>query len=321
MRTLLALVLAVLAGLLASLALAGARLDALVHTPAPLQRIAGPMSEDPELRAALPGQVTALVQENLPDEVPSFLQDGVLTLVEGAAQDMVADDRFPGAWSQTLERTRVDWVQRLEAIEKNAQPGTAESADATLHLQLAPLADLGVDRLSESVERLPGGAGAARDVREGAEQALGDLQGPAAGADAGPSPLVVDLGVPDPGQFSGQQVAEAVSWLPRWPWLAGGAVVAGLLALLVAPRGRSWTVLVAAGGTALLAGAAGWWGLGQVEVPEASGLARIAAESLAHGMRDYAMPDTVLLMAGGALVAALGVVTGLFSRSGAGRRT
>ncbi len=321
MRTLLALVLAVFAGLLASLALAGARLDALVHTPGPLQQIAGPMSEDPELRAAVPGQVTAVVQENLPDDVPSFLQDGVLTLVRGAADGMVTDDRFPGAWSEMLERTRVDWVQRLETIGKGAGPGAGESADATLHLQLAPLAELGVDRLSESVELLPDGAAAAGRVREVADQALGDLQGPATGADAGASPLVVDLDVPDPEQFSGQRLAQAVSLLPRWPWLAGGAVVAGLLALLVAPRGRSWTVLVAAGGTALLAGVVGWWGLGQLEVPAASGLARIAAESLALGVRDFAVPDTVLLMTGGALVAALGVVTGLFSRRGAGRRS
>jgi hypothetical protein len=317
MRTVLSLVLAVLAGLLAALALAGARIDALVHTPGPLQQIAGPMSEDPALRAAVPEQVTALVQGRLPDQVPSFLQEGLLELVQGATDGLVTDDRFPGAWSETLEQTRVDWVERLEAIEA----GTGASTDATLHLQLAPLAGLGVDRLSESVEQLPGGQAAGRAVRVGAERALRDLQDPAAGNDAGASPLVVGLNIPDPGEFSGQRVAQAVSLLPQWPWLAGGAAVAGLLALLVAPRGRSWTVLVAAGGTALLAGALGWWGLTQLEVAEVSGLARIAAESLTEGVRDYAVPDTVLLMAGGALVMALGVVAGLFSRSGTRRRS
>ncbi|MDI3329616.1 MAG: hypothetical protein QJR09_02630 [Micrococcus sp.] len=321
MRTVLSLVLAVLAGLLAALALAATRIDALVHTPGPLQQIAGPMSRDPDLRAALPGQVTAVVQENLPEEIPSAFRDGLLTLVQGAADGLVTDDRFPGAWAETLEQTRVDWVQRLEAIEKGAGPGAGGSADATVHLQLAPLAGLGVDRLAESVELLPGGGVAAREVREGAEQALADLRAPAAGDAAGASPLVVDLGLPDPQQFSGQRLAQVVSLLPQWPWLAGGAVVAGLLALLVAPRGRSWTVLVAAGGTALLAGAAGWWGLSRLEVPEVSGLARIAAESLTEGVRDYAVPDTVMLMAGGALVAALGVVTGLFSRGGDRQRS
>lgn len=315
MRTVLSLVLAVLAGLLASLALVGARLDALVHTPGPLQQIAGPMSEDPGLRAALPGQLESLVQENLPDQVPSFLQAGLLELAKGAADGLVGDDRFPGAWSQTLELTRVDWVERVEAIET----GTTGPADATLHLQLAPLAGLGVDRLSESVEMLPGGEAAGSAIREGAEQALADLQGPAAGDD-GASPLVVDLNIPDPAEVSGQRLAQVVSLLPQWPWLAGGALVAGLLALLTAPRGRRWTVLVAAGGTAALAGAIGWWGLGRLEVTEVSGLARIAAESILQGVRDYAVPDTVMLMAGGALVVALGVVSGWFSRSAAGRR-
>jgi hypothetical protein len=316
MRTVLSLVLAVLAGLLASLALVGARADALVHTPGPLQQIAGPMSQDPGLRSALPGQMESLVQENLPDQLPSFLQAGLLELAKGAADGLVSDDRFPGAWSQTLEQTRVDWVERVEAIG-TGDPGPA---DATLHLQLAPLAGLGVDRLSESVEMLPGGEAAGRAVREAAGKALAGMQGPAAGDDPGASPLVVDLNIPDPAQVSGQRLAQVVSLLPRWPWLAGGAVVAGLLALLSAPRGRRWIVLVAAGGTAALAGAIGWWGLGRLEVTGVTGLARIAAESVVQGVRDYAVPDTVMLMAGGALVVALGVVSGLFSRGGAGRR-
>jgi hypothetical protein len=275
------------------------------------------MSQDPALRAAVPGQVSAVVRGNLPDQVPSFLQEALLELVQGAADGLVTDERFPGAWSETLEQTRVDWVQRLEAIEA----GTGESTDATLHLQLAPLAGLGVDRLSESVEQLPGGQAAGRAVRVGAERALRDLQDPAAGNDAGASPLVVGLNIPDPEEISGRRVAQAVSLLPQWPWLAGGAAVAGLLALLVAPRGRRWTVLVAAGGTAVVAGALGWWGLNRLEVAGVSGLARIAAQSLTEGVRDYAVPDTVMLMAGGALVVALGVVSGLFSRSGARRRS
>ncbi|MCY1159896.1 MAG: hypothetical protein MOP51_2921 [Citricoccus sp.] len=316
MRTVLSLVLAVLAGLLASLALLGARLDALVHTPGPLRQIAGPMSEDPGLRAALPGQVTSLVQENLPDQVPSFLQEGLMELVRGAADGLVRDDRFPGAWSQTLEQTRVDWVQRLEAVEAGADG----PADATLHLQLAPLAGLGVDRMAESVGMFPGGEAAGRAVREGAEQALADLQGPATGDDAGASPLAVDLNIPDPAQVSGQRLAQVVSLLPQWPWLVGAALAAGLLALLTAPRGRRWGVLVAAGGTAVLAGAIGWWALGRLEVTGVSGLARLAAQSLTEGVREYALPDTVMLMAGGALVAVLGVLAGLFSRGRARRR-
>ncbi|MGD6979830.1 MULTISPECIES: hypothetical protein [Citricoccus] len=316
MRTALSLVLAVLAGLLASLALAGARLEALVHTPGPLQRIAGPMSEDPRLRAALPGQVTSLVRENLPAQLPSFLQEGLMGLVQGAVDGLVHDDRFPDAWAQTLEQTRVDWVERLEAVET----GAAGPADATVHLHLAPLADLGVERLSESVEMLPGGEAVGRAVREGAEQALGDLQDPVSGDDAGASPLVVDLNVPDPAEVSGQRLAQVVSLLPQWPWLAGGAVAAGLLALLTAPRGRRWGVLVAAGATAVLAGVIGWWALGRLEVTGVTGLARIAAESLTEGVRQYALPDTVLLMAGGALVAALGGLAGLFSRGRSGRR-
>ncbi|MFB9071267.1 hypothetical protein ACFFX0_08690 [Citricoccus parietis] len=102
--------------------------------------------------------------------------------------------------------------------------------------------------------------------------------------------------------------------LYRWPWLAGTAVVVALLALWAAPRRRKGTPLFVAGLTALAAGGVSRWALGRME-PDAGleGIARVAADSLLEGIRDYAMPDTLILIIGGGVVAALGLLVGLAS--------
>lgn len=324
MRTVTSLALALIAGLLAALALAGARADALVHTPGPLQRIAGPMAQDPRLRQALPEQVAGLVDQNLPERTPALLEEGVQRLAQGATQGLVTDERFPEAWAQSLERTRVDWVDRLEGIA--AEPGTpVRPEQSTVHLHLAPVAAVGVDRLAEAVGTLPGGEEVERLVRDRADEVLAEDGRPDGASGPGAAPLVVDLGVPDPSRISGVRLAQAVALLPAWPWLAVGAGLAGLLALWTAPARRRWTVLVAAGAAAVLAGAAGrWWlgpwGLGRWEAAGESSLARAAVASLADGVRAYAVPDTVALMLGGGIAVVLGLAGGLLARSRAQRR-
>jgi hypothetical protein len=329
LRTVLSLVLAVLAGLLASLALVGSRMEAVVHTPGPLLEIAGPMADDPELLQAIPGTVADVVQGQLPDSVPSFLQDGVGELVVGAADGLVSDDRFSQAWASVLDDSRTDWVHRLALIHAEEGAGTAgaggeassaagsgtpDGSASTLHLQLSPVVALALDRLEGRLEALQGGAAAMDAFRRGAEDATAD----------GSSLLVVDLGFPDPDVVSPQALAWVVAWLPRWPWLAGAAVISAVLGLLLAPRGRGWMVLVVTGVTVALSGLGLWWGLGQLGTdPTAGGftdLARIATDSLVTGLRDYAMPTVVQLAAGGALVTALGMAAALFSRRGADRR-
>lgn len=293
MRTALSILLAVLAGLLVSLSLVGARAEALVHTPGPVQQIAGPMSEDPAVRAALPEEVEGIVAEQLPDAVPSVLQEGLGDLVGSAvgsaADGLVADERFPAAWAHSLEQTRTDWVGRL-----------ADGDAGTVHLQLAPVVDLGVDRLAAAAETLPGGSVLAPAVREGAERIE--------------APLAVDLAVPDPETVPMDTLAWTVEHLYRWPWLAGTSAVLLLLALMAAPRRRRGTPLVIAGITVLALGAFSRWGLERLApAADLEGLARVAASSLLEGIRGYALPDTVLLMVGGGIVAAVGLVTALVS--------
>ena len=304
MRTVLSILLAALAGLLAALSLVGARAEALVYTPEPLQQIAAPMSEDPHLQEALPGEISSLVEDQLPEQLPGFAQTAASGLVEGAASGLVEDDRFPTAWSAVLEETRLDWVHRIDRL---AEGDTTTSG--TVHLQAAPLVELGLDRLAEALSGVPGGEALAEMLREGL------AEGQEAGnEEAGESLLSVDLAVPDPDAVPTDVVVLVVENLYRWPWLAGTAAVVALLALWAAPRRRKGTSLFIAGLTVLAAGGVSRWALGRMgPAADLEGIARVAADSLLEGIRDYAMPDTLVLIVGGGVVAALGLLVGLAS--------
>ncbi|NUL46207.1 hypothetical protein F7P69_13535 [Cellulosimicrobium funkei] len=308
MRTVLSILLAALAGLLAALSLVGARAEALVYTPEPLQQIAAPMSEDPQLQEALPREISSLVEDQLPEQVPGFAQAAASGLVERAAGGLVEDDRFPTAWSAALEETRLDWISRIDRL---AEGDTSTSG--TVHLQAAPLLELGLDRLAESLSGVPGGEAVAEMLREGMADELG-----AGNEEGGESLLSVDLAVPDPEKVPTDVVVVIVENLYRWPWLAGTAAVVALLALWAAPRHRKGTPLFIAGLTVLAAGGVGRWALERMEpAADLEGIARVAADSLLEGIRDYAMPDTLILIVGGGVVAALGLLVGLVS----GRRS
>lgn len=324
MRTALSILLAVLAGLLAALSLVGARAEALIHTPDPLQRIAGPMAQDPGLRQALPEEVAGLVEDQLPDSLPSFVQDGLGGLIGGAAGGLATDERFPAAWAETVELTRADWAGRMDRIAAEGtttagDPG-ADAADSaggpaepggsgTVHLQTEPLLELGIDRLTETVSGLPGGQDVSQALADGLE-----------GAAAESSVLSVDLSVPDPETVDPDVVAWTVTNLYRWPWVAGTSVVLLLLGLLAARRRRRGTPLFVAGFTILACGAAARWALGRMApAADLEGIARAAAGSLLDGVRDYAMPDTLVLIVGGGVLAALGLVTALVSGLRTGR--
>jgi hypothetical protein len=320
MRTALSILLAALAGLLAVLALVGARAEALVYTPGPLQRIAGPMAADERLRQAVPEELGTLVREQLPEGLPGFLQSGADRLVQGAADGLVEDGRFPAAWAASLEQSRTDWVDRIDYLARE-QPvpgaegtaGAGTAGAATVHLQTAPLVDLGLDRLSETLEPWPGGGTVADAARQAVDEAV---------AGSGGTLLAVDLAFPDPQTVPVDTVVLVADNLHRWPWLAGASGVLALLALLAAPRRRKGVPLLAAGLVVLVAGAAGRWGLQLMgPPPDATGIARAASASLLEGIRTYALPDTVLLMAAGAVLLVLGIVVSLVAaRTGARSR-
>ncbi|MFC7400800.1 hypothetical protein [Citricoccus sp. GCM10030269] len=334
MRTPLSILLAALAGLLAALSFVAARADDLVHTPEPLQQIAGSMSQDQRLREAVPEELGRLVEEQLPDAGDSggswdgfagLLQTGLVQLVQRSAEGLVTDERFPAAWSEVIEQTRTDWVARIDRLAEDlptpadaareaaswdaaspseSSPSESSPADdaATVHLQIAPLMDLGVDRLADAVSGVPGGESIAETLENGLADASED------------SLTSVDLSVPDPDAVPRDAMVMTVDNLHRWPWLAGASAVLALVALLVAPRRRRGVPLVVLGMTILAVGVVCRWGLEEM-APAAGvdGIARAASASLLDGIRDYWMPDTAILLGCGGLALAMGAVTTMVS--------
>lgn len=308
LRLLLSLLLAVAAGLLAALSVAGARLDALVHTPEPLQEIAGPVVELDSVQRGLPPAVSGAVRDQIPDLLPAQFEEGIVQLVEGAAAGLLHDDRFTEAWSDTLEQTRTDWLVKLEAARSDrTQTGSALPADAaTVEMQIGPIADLGQDRIVEGLRQIPFGEMAADAVEENTQQ---DYR------------IALDLNVPDPEVITPEQVVWLEDNVRHWPWLAGGAVLTLVLSLLLAPGRQRFTALAAAGISAAAAGIAGRHGLESMEAVGTTGVAHAVAEGLIAGVREYALPDTTLIIVGGGVAVALAVLGMLIgsARSGTAR--
>lgn len=306
LRLLLSLLLAVAAGLLTALSVAGARLDALAHTPEPLQEIAGPVVELDSVQRDLPPAVSGAVRDQIPDLLPAQFEEGIVQLVEGAAEGLLSDDRFTQAWSDTLEQTRTDWLAKLDAARSD-QSGSALPADAaTVEMQIGPIADLGQDRIVEGLRQIPFGEMAADAVEENTQQ---DHR------------IALDLNVPDPEVITPQQVVWLEQNVRHWPWLAAGAVLSLVLSLLLAPGRQRFTALATAGVTAAAAGVAGRYGLESMEAVGTTGVAHAVADGLIAGVREYALPDTTLIIVGGGVavaVAVLGMLIGS-ARSGTPR--
>lgn len=296
MRTFVALLLTLVAGLLTAASVAGARLDAVFHTPEPLQQIAGPVLEREDVHSALPSTIAGAVQGELPDELPDQIQGGVAQLAESASAELLSDDRFSEAWSRSLDQTRTGWLADLESARQQQAGGDTGSlpADAaTVDLQLGPIADLGQLKIVEALRQIPFGD-LAVDVVE--QNTPANHQ------------VAVDLNIPDPAAVEPSQVVWLEGAVRHWPWLAVGAVVSLVLALVIAPGRRRWWALAVAGFTALVAGGAGRWALESISASGSTGLARSVAEGFIEGVQDYAVPDTTALMVGGGIVAVLGIL-------------
>lgn len=309
LQLLVGLVFAVVAGALIAFAVAGARWDALIHTPEPLQKIAGPVAALDSVQQTLPVAVGDAVREQVPDVLPGGVEDAMAALARGAADGLISDEEFEAAWGDAVEQTRTGWLAKLDRQRTEEAPGRELAADAaTVELQIGPIADLAQTRLEEGVQELPFGDLAVRALRD----AVGSGH-----------QIAVDLNVP-----SADLVAPAhVLWLEEhsrlWPGLAVGAGICMVLGVALAPAGRRWMTLVAAGAVAIAVGMVGRMGLQGLGATGTTGAAHAVAQGLIQGVQNYALPDTTVIMVAGAVLAVIGGLGGLLrgwvsARSGTG---
>ena len=211
--------------------------------------------------------------------VPGFLEDLVRPALEDAAGSMTGLPGYPAAWEETLRRSH-----RLSFAAPEAEAGETASA-SSLTLDVAPLVALGAEEISRTT-RLP--------------------------LDP-PDQTLINVGQPEQKEWT----ERLRTYAPAGYLLAGGAVVALLLALVAARR--RWTVLVGAGAGALVLAAV--WAVGS-QLASAAVLARDSGSEVANMFRDAfvgaAAADfqgwTVATAITGGVLVLVGVVAGLIPR-------
>jgi hypothetical protein len=194
--------------------------------------------------------------------VPGFLADLVRPALEDAAARIAGLPGYPAAWEETLRRSH-----RLSFAAPETEAADTASA-SSLTLDVAPLVALGAEEISRTT-RLP--------------------------LDP-PDQTLINVGQPEQKEWT----ERLSTYAPAGYLLAGGAVVALLLALVAARR--RWTVLAGAGLGALVL-AAVWtvgWQLGSAAV-----LARDSGNEIANMFRDRFVAAAAADFQGWTLAAAI----------------
>lgn len=306
MRNLLAIMLAVVTGLLAVASVAAWRVDTVLHTPETLEQIASESADGPALRESAPELIGSAAGSAVDEAVPGFAQDMVSSTTESLASDIVADPGFDAAWAASLEQTRTGWVEQLREVRTALDAGDDVAADAgQLQLDISPLAGLSADvvtgSLQEAVEGIPFG-----DQLSGViDEVSGEI----------PDELTVATDLPPAEHVTARHLAFAESTVGYW-WLVGAAAVVSVLVSLLVARRKALVWLV----TGVTVAAAGWLTRGGLEqvfadtIAGAQGTAEAGVvESLVGGFRTVVLPDTVALILGGGVLIAIGLVTMLVS--------
>lgn len=350
-RRVLSLLLAVLAGLAAVLAVVGSAADRAIREPELTRTAVDRVLADPGVEEASPRFVLDLVEAALPREVSLVAGDLLEDVTETATGAALRDERVRAGVFESAERARADWAGRLDAGEVAG----AHGADAgTLTVPLGPVVShVGVgliDDLAEGTADLLGNedgslvvpgrsvfgvevpdtdlAGLFDRARDGirefaAEDRLsvlvhvagddGSADSASDGASASPSSSLVD-------------VPTLLRASAHWGWAAAAAAVLGLAALVLGP-GRWRGVALAVAGLLLVGGGiaipqvVGSRDLVRMGVPDSAPHSLAALTEAVDGVvrsvvvDSFAPSATGLLYAGGAAV-----VVGLLWAVFAGRR-
>src|SRR5699024_10267037 len=107
MRNFLAVILAIVAGLTASLGLIAWKLNGVTHQQEPVQDMLGSGAAADQLKAAVPAELGNMPTESIDVAV---LDEAVNSAVSSAAQHVTSKDDFDEAWAQSLEQTRPGWA-------------------------------------------------------------------------------------------------------------------------------------------------------------------------------------------------------------------
>lgn len=295
MRNFLAVILAIVAGVTASVGLVSWKLDGVINQPEPIQDILGSGEAAEQLKAAVPDAIGAMASDSIDIAV---VGDAVNSAVSSGVGEVTEHEDFDQAWAESLEQTRADWVARIESLrgQMNAGESIAENAtDAQLQLHLDPVAEVGVSVLNEALSDVPGATG---------------------GLDLQPE-LTVETSVPPVSMLTAEQVVLAEELITLWPVVLVIAGIVFLMALLVATNGSRWIVWLVTGLVAAISGALVKFGFVQMQhrvLDAAEDTPQLAMlRPFLRAVQEWADPQLIVLMVAGVGVALLGILGGFIS--------
>ncbi|XNY99406.1 hypothetical protein ACL90Y_06370 [Micrococcus luteus] len=340
-RRVLSLVLALVAGLSAVLAVAGSVTDRAVRGPELTRTAVDRVLDDPAVGEESPRFVLDLVEAALPREVSLVAGDLLQDVTERGTDAALRDERVRTGVRESAEQARADWAARLDAGED-----LSDASDAgTLTVPLGPvvssvgvglvddLADGTADLLGNEDGSLvvPGGRVFGVDLPETDLSGLFERARDGVREFSAQERLAVLVHVAgDDGSGAPLSSLTDVSTLLRasahWGWAVAAAAVSGLAALVLAP-GRWRGAALAVIGLLMVGG-----GLAIPEVVASPDLVRLAVpEQAPHSLADLTQavdgvvrtvvadsfaPSATGLLYGGGAAAVVGLLWAVF----AGRR-
>src|SRR5699024_10758511 len=128
MRNFLAVILAIIAGITASFGLVSWKLSELIHQPEPIQAILGSGPAAEEFKAAVPGAVGNLATDTTGIAV---VDDALKQAISEVSARIVSHEEFDAAWSESLEQTRLGWLDDITGLRERLEAGESFPENST----------------------------------------------------------------------------------------------------------------------------------------------------------------------------------------------
>ena len=309
MRNFLAVILAIIAGVTASVGLVAWQLNSVIHEPEPVQDILGSGEAAEEFKASVPDALGSMAADSTG---VGLIDDAVGEAVSAAAGEITAHEGFDQAWSESLELTRTGWVEDVASLRDRMEAGEpiADNAtDAQLQLQLDPVAQVSVSMLEDAIRD------ATADVPGASENSVSLNTDP---------DLTVNTSVPPVTMMTAEQVVLAEELITLWPILLVIAGIVFLMALLVASSGSRWISWLVTGLVIAVVGVFSKFGFSvmQNSILEDDGDAAYISllRPFLRAVQDWADPQILILIAIGVGIALLGILGGFISSNQRSRR-
>lgn len=295
MRNFLAVVLALVAGITASVGLVAWKLDGVIHEPESVQAMFGSGEAAEQLKSAVPDALGNMASESIEN---GAVGDAVSAAVSSAVGELTSHENFDEAWSESLEQTRAGWAASIDSLRERMETGepiAENSTEAQLQLRLDPVAEVGISMIDDAVSQVPGVSG---------------------GLGLEPE-LRVDVAIPPVTMLTAEQTVLAEELITLWPVLLVIAGIVLLMALLVASHGNRWIVWLISGLLTAITGVALKLGLAWMQnevLDSAENTPQLSlARSFLRAFQEWADPQLIVLMAIGFGCTLLGILGGFIS--------